>query len=362
VIPQYEVHNFRIDLVVVGERTRLAVECDGEAWHGPEQYARDVARQRDLERCNWRFFRLRESEFYRDPDAALAPLWDLLKERGIWPRSYEPEPEPTPVEPVEPVPIATPEAPSGSAFAWFSPHEPRQEAPTSPLAAPEPPTEEAPHLVPEANEVEVEDEVEDEDDLDEAPWLEPEEDEQLILVETSVPNPLGLDPYVSWQPTPQPDPRSASRATLIDALTGIVAVEGPIVARRAYRLLLRASGGQRLGKLTRAPLNRAAAEAVRRGILADENPTGRQTQIDRVLRLPGSPKVRIRARGDRSLQEIPVSEVAALMKRLRSENPRLSPPELRRAVLDAYGLVRMTAKVLLYLDECIALSFEEPTP
>lgn len=349
VIPQYEVHNFRIDLVVVGERSRLAVECDGEAWHGPEQYAKDVARQRDLERCGWRFFRLRESEFYRDSDAALAPLWDLLKERGIWPRSHEPEP--TLVEPVEPVPVTTIEAPTGSAFAWFGAQELRQESPP---------------FGPEVGEIEDEEdpEVEVEEDVDEAPWLEPEEDEQLTLVETSVPNPLGLEPYVPWKPTPQPNPRSASRATLIDALTGIVAVEGPIVARRAYRLLLRASGGQRLGKLTKAPLNRAAAEAVRRGILADENPTGRQTQIDRVLRLPGSPKVRVRARGDRALQEIPMSEVAALMKRLRAENPypRLSPAELRRAVLDAYGLVRMTTKVLLYLDECMSLSYREPTP
>jgi very-short-patch-repair endonuclease len=85
VVPQHRVHGFRIDLVVLGEHSRLAVECDGDEWHGPEQYARDMAHQRDLERCGWRFFRLRASEFYRDPDAALEPLWTLLHERGIAP-------------------------------------------------------------------------------------------------------------------------------------------------------------------------------------------------------------------------------------------------------------------------------------
>jgi hypothetical protein len=52
---------------------------------GPEQYARDMAHQRDLERCGWRFFRLRASEFYRHPEAALEPLRKLPQERGIWP-------------------------------------------------------------------------------------------------------------------------------------------------------------------------------------------------------------------------------------------------------------------------------------
>lgn len=74
VVAQQRVHGLRIDLVVLGDRSRLAVECDGESWHGPERYARDMARQRDLERCGWRFFRLTASEFSRDPEASLDPL------------------------------------------------------------------------------------------------------------------------------------------------------------------------------------------------------------------------------------------------------------------------------------------------
>lgn len=87
VLPQYEVAFYRIDLVVEGLNGRLAVECDGDKWHGPEKYEDDMARQRDLERCGWSFWRVRGSEYYRDPDAALAGLWDVLQKLNITPRS-----------------------------------------------------------------------------------------------------------------------------------------------------------------------------------------------------------------------------------------------------------------------------------
>ncbi|ALS78617.1 hypothetical protein AUO94_08050 [Planococcus kocurii] len=36
VTPQVKVGQYRIDLVIEGLRDRLAVECDGEKWHGPK--------------------------------------------------------------------------------------------------------------------------------------------------------------------------------------------------------------------------------------------------------------------------------------------------------------------------------------
>ncbi|MGI6035688.1 MAG: AAA domain-containing protein [Limnochordia bacterium] len=85
VIPQYEVAGKRIDLVVEGSQTRLAVECDGDYWHGADQYEADMQRQRQLERCGWEFFRVRESAFYSNKVDALAGLWQALEERGIRP-------------------------------------------------------------------------------------------------------------------------------------------------------------------------------------------------------------------------------------------------------------------------------------
>ena len=83
VLPQYEVAGKRIDLVVEGGQARLAVECDGDHWHGADRYEADMERQRQLERCRWEFFRVRESVFYANKADALAGLWPALEERGI---------------------------------------------------------------------------------------------------------------------------------------------------------------------------------------------------------------------------------------------------------------------------------------
>jgi transcription elongation GreA/GreB family factor/very-short-patch-repair endonuclease len=87
VIPQFEVAGKFIDLVIEGHQSRLAVECDGDEFHGADRYEQDMQRQRMLERCKWVFYRVRGSSFYMDPANALAPLWNLLEDRGIMPLS-----------------------------------------------------------------------------------------------------------------------------------------------------------------------------------------------------------------------------------------------------------------------------------
>ncbi|MCC6264843.1 MAG: AAA family ATPase [Bryobacterales bacterium] len=83
VLAQHECAGKRIDLVIEGGQARLAVECDGDNWHGPDRFEEDMQRQRQLERCGWEFFRVRESAFYADRDASLQLLWPMLEERGI---------------------------------------------------------------------------------------------------------------------------------------------------------------------------------------------------------------------------------------------------------------------------------------
>jgi len=80
---QHTVGRFRIDVVVEGPHTRLAVECDGDAWHGEDAWHRDRQRQQVLERAGWTFERIRGSAFYRDPESALEPLWARLDQLGI---------------------------------------------------------------------------------------------------------------------------------------------------------------------------------------------------------------------------------------------------------------------------------------
>ncbi len=89
--PQFEVHGKRIDIVIEGAVRKLAVECDGDHWHGPERYQADSERQRDLERYGWMFFRIRESEFNWDPVQAMSKLWPLLDELDILPIRFDEE-------------------------------------------------------------------------------------------------------------------------------------------------------------------------------------------------------------------------------------------------------------------------------
>ncbi len=77
---------YRIDMVVEGaDRRRLAIECDGDRYHGPEQWRQDMRRQRVLERVGWRFWRCFASSFYRDPDGTLNDLVEMLTRMGIQP-------------------------------------------------------------------------------------------------------------------------------------------------------------------------------------------------------------------------------------------------------------------------------------
>lgn len=85
VLPQYEIARKRIDLVVEGGKARLAVECNGDEWHGADRYEADMQRQRQLERCGWEFFLVRESAFYSNKEGALQGLWRALEAKGISP-------------------------------------------------------------------------------------------------------------------------------------------------------------------------------------------------------------------------------------------------------------------------------------
>jgi len=84
-IPQFRLGSYGIDFVISApDGRRLAIECDGDRYHGAEAFAADLRRQAILERVgNCVFVRLRASRFHRDPAAAMDPVWDRAEELGI---------------------------------------------------------------------------------------------------------------------------------------------------------------------------------------------------------------------------------------------------------------------------------------
>jgi hypothetical protein len=157
---------------------------------------------------------------------------------------------------------------------------------------------------------------------------------------------VDLEPYTAWTGHAVPDPRSAGREAIGPVLLEIVHAEGPILAERAYRLYVKASGGKALTSIARAPLSGATFRLRAAGAIEIE-------EGSEVLRPAGTPEVRVRELGTRALDEVPLREVAVLMRRLRAAGAT----ELPRAVLDAYGLVRMTAKAEDFLAQAEQVSY-----
>jgi very-short-patch-repair endonuclease len=89
VVPQWRVGYYRIDLVVQGEKSNLAVECDGDRYHPIAKLPDDMARQAVLERLGWTFVRLRGSEYFRNPERTMEPLLNKLASMGIEPMGHE---------------------------------------------------------------------------------------------------------------------------------------------------------------------------------------------------------------------------------------------------------------------------------
>ncbi len=90
---QVPVGHKRIDLVIEGgEDRRLAIECDGDAYHGPDRWPDDMARQRMLERAGWTVWRCFASRFVRDRDEVMRELVETLDGLGIVPMAADQAP------------------------------------------------------------------------------------------------------------------------------------------------------------------------------------------------------------------------------------------------------------------------------
>jgi very-short-patch-repair endonuclease len=86
VVPQVKAGSFRIDMVVEGaDDARLAIECDGDEFHGPDRWAADMSRQRVLERAGWTFWRCFASTWSMRRDEVLEELLDRLTAIGVEP-------------------------------------------------------------------------------------------------------------------------------------------------------------------------------------------------------------------------------------------------------------------------------------
>jgi hypothetical protein len=167
---------------------------------------------------------------------------------------------------------------------------------------------------------------------------------------------VALDPYDAWEERPVGDPRGTARAEIMKAILEIVAAEGPMRASRAYAVYNRASGGRKLTSVARAPLSSAVYWLAQEHRLLLTRKDDIPWQDDDLIRLPDTPPVRVRELGPRELIEVPLDEIAELANRLRTARGSDHPTELKRAILDTYGLKRLTARADEYLGLALDLA------
>ncbi|MBM7489139.1 very-short-patch-repair endonuclease [Micromonospora luteifusca] len=359
VVPQYEALGYSIDLVVVGPHSRLAVECDGDAWHGPDRYEADMARQRELERCGWEFFRIPQSAFAVDEAAVLQELWAALNRRGIRPAGAAEPDAPADDAPASLSELPPPAAPTGDveetvASPWSgsgigtsrtvtqartsSAQEPGADVVTyteRPAASPPQAFAFAPVVV-EASDPAV-------------------ADTSGYYASAARAEPSLLEPYEAFEGSA---PRAAEPAPLgmREAVLAIVACEGPMLGERLQTAYVRAAGGQRVGRAAASAVNKVISSAVRRGLLVEENPLREAGVQPRTYRLPHQPPAVPRVLGPRALDEVPPAELAVVMA-VHAEDLGWSNPEhVYRATLQTYGRKALTEVAAVRLAKVASLA------
>lgn len=86
-VQQWRVGGYRIDMVAMCGKKKVAIECDGEKYH--QDVRADMERQAILERLGWRFIRIRGSEYYRNPEKTMERVVNELSSFGIAPEAHD---------------------------------------------------------------------------------------------------------------------------------------------------------------------------------------------------------------------------------------------------------------------------------
>jgi very-short-patch-repair endonuclease len=329
---QVQVASKRIDLVVEGEGVRLAVECDGDEWHGPEQYEADMMRQRQLERAGWRFARVRESMFRSYQERAIREVLDACEELGIQPGGTRPESAPEPAG-THAQTAFTPDVLDGDEPAIVAEEQDVLNEPSSMAGA--------------------------------AP-LSVTPGDRVVRSADHVPE-LFTDgregPYTGYEGKGYPDPRAASAPDIRTAVLNIVETDGPLPKGSIY--LLYRDGCphvERAGKSLKQAVNGAVAALRRSGKLLAVDEGGANDPTEIVIRAPEQLPVVVRQRGARPIEGIPLSELAYVYRELSGGMRPQSygeASELQRRVLERFELRNLTERARGRLAHAERLAFDD---
>jgi len=328
--PQYWVGAYRLDFAIRQDRLRVAIECDGERFHGTDKLDEDLARQATLERLGWKFVRIRGSEFYRYEERTISAVCRSLEELGV-------------VKPRDDIPDTSQDTPLLEILKVRASellkelHDADDEEESTLIAEPELTFGEARST----------------QDLPVPEIVAP----SLIEPENLPRGPRGDGPgttanaagsncseivvgaYVTFVGTDLPDPKTALMREIVANLVQIITIEGPATVRTVLNRYRVGVGYGRLKGPTREIVQNAVSLSIREGLvqILETDPVD---PLGNVVFLPNQPTVRLRERGPRDLDDIPISEIALLAETLGID---LDDEELAyRKILAFYDLRRLT--------------------
>lgn len=351
-------HRYRIDLVVEGMQGRLAVECDGDEWHGPERYEQDMARQRDLERAGWEFVRIRGGDFYREPSNAMEPLWAELGRLGIKPGGID---------------TAAAEPPPPIDVRIGAHREVEEKVPVDGNVIEPLPQSVGIGAGDEGREkrsvdAEGKEKAKVHISSDRAAGAGDNAGNRSIHSDRYESEPSGADDgslpkYAAFEGAAGPDPRTSSLATVTDGLIRIIEAEGPMLAKRAYDVYLRGCGIKRLGGELKSTMNKALMSAIHQGRVASKIEPGDQGVLNSTIWISGKAATLLRDRGSRTFEEIPPDELRAASELvLQRGGIEQGSDDHLRAILSVFDLRRLTIQVGTALLEILAAKGDNSSP
>ena len=169
-------------------------------------------------------------------------------------------------------------------------------------------------------------------------------------------------PYTHWPTRKTADPRAATQAQFVHGLTEILQYQAPMQGLALFQTYAKASGLMKIAAPVRRKFERAIILAEKSGdILVEREPDpeadGPEDSVGWILRLPDQQPVSLRDLGPRGFADIPMSELAALVLEIRSADEFAGREDIYRAVLDHYGLQKLTALVRRRLDAVLSEYF-----
>jgi hypothetical protein len=164
-----------------------------------------------------------------------------------------------------------------------------------------------------------------------------------------------LPEYVMWHRDLECSLDGLADPELDDLLVEIVGFEGPMHAEVAYRRIVKACGGSKLGSRVRERLDASLARCTRRKRVAKLKDTVREP-LHKTLYIPGQEPVIPRSAGDRALEDVPRSELAAVGDMFPED---VDYKDLVRAVLALYGRKSLTGQAEAVLTQAFKYTWSE---